>query len=217
MSYWIEQGVLKGDGTSQIPSPNHNQRPCVVRAIVIHNISLPPRQFGKTDKHGNHYVTALFTNTLDPKDHPYFETIKDLQVSAHLFITREGKVLQFVNFNDRAWHAGKSAYLGVNDVNDFSIGIELEGTDDTAFDDRQYQALSQAIKAIYHAYPKTRPHLMGHSDIAPLRKTDPGACFDWQRLRKDLAAKPSSSTECRHKSGCLSSVANIGSFDQNPL
>lgn len=191
MAYWIEHGILKGDAITQIPSPNHNARPCTVRAIVIHHISLPPHQFGKHDKHGNHYVSALFTNTLDPSDHPYFETIKALQVSAHLFIDREGGVVQFVNFDDRAWHAGKSAYLGVSNVNDFSIGIELEGTDDTAFDDKQYQVLSQIVCAIYQAYPKTRHHLMGHSDIAPKRKTDPGKHFDWQRLRKDIAAQMS--------------------------
>lgn len=170
-----------------IPSPNYNARPKgEVSAIIIHNISLPPNQFGKTDQNGNHYVTALFTNRLIASDHPYFKSIHTLKVSAHLFILRDGGVIQYVNFNDRAWHAGASCYLGRDNCNDFSIGIELEGTDISGFSDEQYNALRGVINAIYHAYPKTKPHLAGHSDIAPNRKTDPGA-FDWQRLRQTLA------------------------------
>ncbi len=183
MTYTITNGKL--DNATQIGSPNFNTRPQgEISAIIIHNISLPPNEFGKTDKHGNHYVTALFTNTLNSDDHPYFETIKNLQVSAHLFIQRNGQIIQYVNFDDRAWHAGQSSFLGRANCNDYSIGIELEGTDDTVFDDRQYTALAHVVYAIYQAYPATYRHLAGHSDIAPVRKTDPGKCFDWQRLRK---------------------------------
>ncbi len=192
MTYHIQDGVFHiQDGVlhpaQYIPSPNFNARPQgQIRAIIIHNISLPPYQFGKTDTHGNHYVTALFTNTLNSNDHPYFKTIEGLQVSAHLFIQRDGTIIQYVNFNDRAWHAGQSCYLGQANCNDYSIGIELEGTDDSDFDDRQYDILAQVINAIYTAYPATYRHLAGHSDIAPTRKTDPGAHFDWQKLRSLL-------------------------------
>lgn len=193
----IHEGVVMG--AVQVKSPNFNARPIVasnshsstnsnIDTIVIHNISLPPNEFGKHDKHGNHYVTALFTNTLDPNEHPYFKAIEGMEVSAHLFITRDGTLIQYVNLNDRAWHAGRSSYLGRSACNDFSIGIELEGTDTTAFSDAQYHTLSAVIVAIHHSYPNTRRHLVGHSDIAPIRKTDPGAHFDWQRLRRTVAA-----------------------------
>lgn len=192
-NFFIENGQLKSDiyTITQIHSPNFNTRPSIndkpiIDTIVIHNISLPPNQFGQKDKDGNHYVTALFTNSLNPDDDPYFEQIKGLEVSAHLFIERNGNIIQFVNFNDRAWHAGQSYYLGKDKVNDFSIGIELEGTDDSEFEAIQYEVLSQIIVAIYHAYPKTHRHLTGHSDIAPKRKTDPGTFFDWQHLRKSI-------------------------------
>lgn len=187
MTYYIQDGVLHP--ATYVASPNFNARPphTLVRAIIIHNISLPPNEFGKMDKHGNHYVTALFTNSLDSDDHPYFKSIEGLQVSAHLFIQRDGSVIQYVNLNDRAWHAGQSCYLGQPNCNDYSIGIELEGTDDTAFDDRQYDTLAQVVSAIHRTYPATCRHLAGHSDIAPVRKTDPGKCFDWQRLRHNLA------------------------------
>lgn len=181
----IKDGILIG--ANQIPSPNFNQRPDTdngqICGIVIHNISLPPTQFGQKNHDGVHYVTAFFQNQLNADDHPYFQSIHELQVSAHLFIERDGNVTQFVNFNDRAWHAGNSQYLGRENCNDFTIGIELEGSDDTSFENIQYQVLSQIIVAIHHAYPKTRRHLMGHSDIAPKRKTDPGIFFDWQKLR----------------------------------
>lgn len=181
-SFSITNGVLVP--AKQIVSPNFNTRPnCQISAIIIHNISLPPNQFGKTDQYGNHYVSAFFTNQLNKDDHAYFTSIHTMTVSAHLFIERDGKVTQFVNFNDRAWHAGQSAYLGRQNVNDFSIGIELEGTDTSNFTDMQYDTLSQIIIAIYKAYPHTINHLAGHSDIAPKRKTDPGI-FDWQDLRR---------------------------------
>lgn len=176
-----------------MPSPNFNARPdCPITGIVIHNISLPPSEFGKTDKTGTHFVKTFFQNNLNANDHDYFKTIADLEVSAHLFIERDGSVSQFVNFNNRAWHAGKSAYLGRSNCNDFTIGIELEGDDYSPFTKIQYTALAHIIHAIYTAYPATKRHLMGHSDIAPARKTDPGEFFDWQKLRKmvdDLCKK----------------------------
>lgn len=168
-----------------IASPNFGKRPenSEISLIVIHNISLPPSEFGKTDQHGQHFVKAFFQNQLNPSDHPYFQNIYQQQVSAHLLIERSGKITQFVNFNDRAWHAGQSSYLGRENCNDFSIGIELEGDDYSEFDERQYVALAQVISAIYQTYPKTKCHLAGHSDVARGRKSDPGSYFDWQKLR----------------------------------
>lgn len=167
-------------------SANCNMRPSDMNidTIVIHNISLPPNEFGAADAHGLHYVKALFTNTLDWQAHPYFKTIEGAQVSAHLFIERDGTITQFVNFNARAWHAGRSSYLGRAECNDYSIGIELEGSDFTPFTDQQYEVLAQVIAAIYKAYPQTKSHLTGHSDIAPGRKTDPGDYFEWAKLRE---------------------------------
>lgn len=173
-----------------LASPNFNERPkgkdgsMSIDTIVIHNISLPPDEFGGCDSDGLHYVKALFTNQLDWNAHPYFKSIEGAEVSAHLLIERDGRVTQFVPFDKRAWHAGKSSYLGRPECNDYSIGIELEGSDFQAFTDEQYIALTDIITAIYHAYPKTRRHLTGHSDIAPGRKSDPGEYFDWVRLRQ---------------------------------
>ena len=179
----IEQGLLSP--CEFVASPNFGERPDPndIHLIVIHNISLPPSEFGLKDDQGEHFVRAFFQNQLDPKAHPYFATIYQQQVSAHLFIERDGRVTQFVSFDERAWHAGKSSYLGVPNCNDYSIGIELEGDDYSEFDDRQYQALSGVIAAIYQAYPKTINHLAGHSDIARGRKSDPGLHFDWVKLR----------------------------------
>ena len=173
-----------------LASPNHNTRPAEtsIDTIVIHNISLPPNEFGAFDTNGMHYVKALFTNQLDWNAHPYFQTIQGAEVSAHLFVERDGTITQFVNFEERAWHAGKSSYLGRPECNNYSIGIELEGSDFVSFTNAQYETLAQIILAIYQAYPKTRRHLTGHSDIAPKRKTDPGDYFEWPRLR-DLIAK----------------------------
>ncbi len=183
-SSMIKNGKL--NTATWLASPNYNQRPQEVEidTIIIHNISLPPNEFCQTDNNGLHYVKAFFTNQLDWDAHPYFQTIKGMEVSAHLLIERNGNVTQFVNFNDKAWHAGKSRYLARDNCNDFSIGIELEGSDFQAFTKKQYQALADVILAIYQAYPKTRRHITGHSDIAPKRKTDPGEFFDWQQLRK---------------------------------
>lgn len=185
MPWVVVDGWLQSDSTilRQLHSPNFNARPesAGVRLIVLHNISLPPAQFG------GGYIQQFFQNKLDPLVHPYFQTIADLKVSAHLLILRTGEIIQLVSFNDRAWHAGRSSYLGVQECNDYSIGIELEGTDDTPFTEAQYQTLLQAIVSVQQAYPYTRQHVAGHSDIAPGRKTDPGDCLDWQRIRQGLA------------------------------
>lgn len=162
-----------------VESPNYDQRSdsCPVELIVIHNISLPPGQFG------GDAVEALFTNQLDPDADPYFANIYQLKVSSHLFIRRDGEIVQFVPFQHRAWHAGVSCYQEKTACNDFSIGIELEGTDDIAYTDVQYAMLANVIEALLIAYPSLkRQRITGHSDIAPERKTDPGPAFDWQRL-----------------------------------
>ena len=166
-------------GARQVASPNYNQRPeqTEIQLVVVHNISLPPSQFG------GGYIEQFFQNQLDWLQHPYFQSIEGMQVSAHLLILRSGEVLQFVNFNDRAWHAGRSTYLGKKECNDYSIGIELEGSDDLPFDEIQYAVLAQVTAALQAAYPKILQHLAGHSDIAPGRKTDPGPFFDWVKFR----------------------------------
>ena len=177
VTFVVEHGQLIG--ARQVPSPNYNQRPqgTEIQLLVIHNISLPPSQFG------GGYIEKFFQNQLDWNEHPYFKTIEGMQVSAHVLILRTGEVLQFVNFNDRAWHAGRSSYLGKAECNDYSIGIELEGSDDQPFSELQYQALSQVTHALRQAYPKIASHIAGHSDIAPQRKTDPGPYFQWQKFR----------------------------------
>ena len=194
----IEQGLLSP--CEFVASPNFGERPDPndIHLIVIHNISLPPSEFGLKDDQGEHFVRAFFQNQLDPKAHPYFATIYQQQVSAHLFIERDGSITQFVSFDERAWHAGKSSYLGVPNCNDYSIGIELEGDDYSEFDDRQYQALSGVIAAIYQAYPKTVNHLAGHSDIARGRKSDPGLHFDWVKLRNMVNRNMVNKSEINH-------------------
>lgn len=172
-------------GARQVPSPNFNQRPegQQIQLIVVHNISLPPSQFG------GGYIEQFFQNRLDWSQHPYFQSIEGMQVSAHLLILRSGEILQFVNFQHRAWHAGRSSYLGQKECNDYSIGIELEGSDDTDFADIQYQQLADVIRTLQQAYPKIASHIAGHSDIAPGRKTDPGPHFHWAVLRDSLVQK----------------------------
>lgn len=162
------------------PSPNCNARPegAGPSLVVVHGISLPPGEFGGP------YIDQLFGNTLNPAEHPYFAEVAHLRVSAHLLIRRDGEVVQYVPFNMRAWHAGQSSYLGRDNCNDFSIGIELEGTDDMPYAECQYQRLSDIIRALARAYPETHGHLAGHSDIAPGRKTDPGPAFDWAKLSR---------------------------------
>ena len=170
------------DGVRRCPSPNFNARPeGEISLLVIHNISLPPGQFG-TGK-----VQQFFQNCLPIDEHPYFAGISQLTVSAHFLIERDGGVTQFVSCRDRAWHAGVSSFMGRENCNDFSIGIELEGTDEQLFTDDQYRALFELTRQLLGAYPQmSAERICGHSDIAPGRKTDPGPCFDWARLRVAL-------------------------------
>ena len=161
------------------PSPNFDERtdPDDISLLVIHCISLPPGEFNTP------CIDQLFCNQLNPDDHPYFKEIYQFTVSAHLLIKRDGSCVQYVPFDKRAWHAGKSSYAGRERCNDFSIGIELEGTESVAYTEAQYMQLAAVIDALLKAYPKlSKQRITGHSDIAPGRKTDPGASFDWQRL-----------------------------------
>lgn len=166
----------------KLPSPNYDQRPDVeIDALVIHNISLPPNQYGTGQ------VQRFFQNQLDYSEHSYFESLRDIRVSAHVFIERDGDATQFVSFNERAWHAGKSVLSGASDCNNFSIGVELEGCDDEAYSDAQYESLLKLTQALMLAYPSISvDRIVGHSDIAPGRKSDPGAAFDWQRYSKSI-------------------------------
>ncbi|MCB1770199.1 MAG: 1,6-anhydro-N-acetylmuramyl-L-alanine amidase AmpD [Candidatus Competibacteraceae bacterium] len=180
---WIDPLTGWLNAAQRVDSPNSDERPtgCAIDLIVVHGISLPPSEFGGP------WIDALFTNTLDPTLHPYFARIAGLRVSAHLLIRRDGGVTQYVSFNRRAWHAGESLYAGRRQCNDFSIGIELEGVDDLPYEDRQYPVLAATIRALWEAYPTLSPdRLVGHADIAPGRKTDPGPAFSWRRLRRLL-------------------------------
>jgi AmpD protein len=171
-------------------SPNHDARPDPedISLLVIHNISLPPEQFGSGPN--DCHIDALFQNRLDPAAHPYFAGIAALRVSAHLCIFRDGSVAQYVSFRDRAWHAGASEWQGRGRCNDFSIGIELEGCDTLPFADAQYEALAGVTEALFVAYPRlSTGAITGHSDIAPGRKTDPGPCFDWARYRASIGSR----------------------------
>ncbi len=163
----------------QCPSPNQDDRPegSEPELIIIHGISLPPGEFG------GHYVEQLFTNRLDWDAHPYFAEIRDLKVSTHLFIRRDGNLIQFVPFSRRAWHAGASCYRDREDCNDFSIGIELEGEDETPYADVQYEVLVKAIGVLQVTYSSLcARRIAGHCDVSPDRKSDPGPAFDWLRL-----------------------------------
>ncbi|MDP9014526.1 MAG: 1,6-anhydro-N-acetylmuramyl-L-alanine amidase AmpD [Pseudomonadota bacterium] len=169
----------------QLASPNCDARPPGVEAdlIVVHGISLPPGEFGGP------WIDRLFTNRLPPDVHPYFEQVAEMRVSSHLVIKRNGAITQYVKFTERAWHAGKSSFEGREGCNDFSIGIELEGTDTLAYGAAQYHALAGVVAALCGAYPRLSSHrVVGHSDIAPGRKTDPGPAFDWPQARKLIAA-----------------------------
>lgn len=173
-------------GVTAVPSPNCSARPegIDISLLVIHNISLPPGEFGTG------CVDQLFCNVLDPEAHPFFATISELQVSAHLLIDREGAVRQYVPFDQQAWHAGKSCFDGRERCNEFSIGIELEGTDDTPFTNQQYAALVAVSGLLLRRYPDlTEDRIVGHSDIAPGRKTDPGPNFNWSFFKEQLAAQ----------------------------
>lgn len=179
---WLSEAV-------KYPSPHFNQRDksiaSPIRLLVIHNISLPPNEYHSD--HGEDYISRLFMGTLNCALHPYFEQLQGLKVSAHCLITRQGAVKQYVSFHDRAWHAGRSSYQGQTDCNDFSIGIEMEGNDREPYTDAQYDALSIVTHSLMAEYPNiTIPTIVGHCDIAPGRKTDPGASFDWARYRKSL-------------------------------
>ncbi len=161
---------------NRIASPNFDARPDgeAISLIVVHAISLPPGQFGSGD------IVRLFTNTLDAAAHPYFAAISSQRVSAHFLIRRDGALIQFVSCRERAYHAGRSAWKGRERCNDFSIGIELEGCDEQPFEAAQYARLVDLVESLRARYPIDT--VIGHSDIAPGRKTDPGPCFDWQRL-----------------------------------
>jgi len=162
-----------------LPSPNCDDRPDPrdLSLIVVHNISLPPNEFGGEG------IDQLFTNQLDPEEHPYYQQIHTLRVSSHLLIRRDGGIVQYVPFHQRAWHAGESSYCGRSTCNDFSIGIELEGADDIPYEDVQYTRLNEVIETLCNSYPTlSYDHITGHCDIAPGRKTDPGPVFDWQRV-----------------------------------
>ncbi len=170
-----EDGLL--EGARFISSPNCDARPAdaCVELIVIHNISLPPGGFGGAG------VVDLFLNRLDPAGHPYYADIAHLRVSAHFFIRRDGEIIQFVACAQRAWHAGVSHWRGRERCNDFSVGIELEGTDEMPFEDAQYGGLLRLIEALKARYPIVA--VTGHADVAPGRKTDPGPAFDWKRIK----------------------------------
>ena len=173
-------------GVSHCPSTHCNERPQgEISLLVLHNISLPPGQFG-TGK-----VQEFFTSGLSASEHAYFAGIADMRVSAHFFIERDGQVSQFVSCQQRAWHAGVSSFAGRDNCNDFSIGVELEGTDDLPYSEAQYDALVPLVQQLLAAYPALSvERICGHCDIAPGRKTDPGPAFDWPRLRMALLAGP---------------------------
>jgi AmpD protein len=170
-------------GARQVLSPHRDPRPAGTRVdlVIIHGISLPPDEFGGP------WIDRLFTGDLPRDVHPYFQTIAGARVSAHVLIRRSGEVVQYVPFGERAWHAGASAWQGRSACNDFSIGIELEGTDVEAYERAQYDALAEVIRALRSGYDSLRDAaIVGHSDVAPGRKTDPGASFDWTRFRSLL-------------------------------
>jgi AmpD protein len=173
-------------GARRADSPNHEPRPpgTEISLLVIHGISLPPGKFGGP------YIDALFGNTLDPSAHPFFAQLAGVRVSAHLLIRRDGETVQYVPFSRRAWHAGVSRFQGRERCNDFSIGIELEGTDDFPYSAAQYHRLAEIIGILRQHWPAISPsRIVGHSDIAPGRKTDPGPSFDWEKLRRLIKAE----------------------------
>lgn len=184
-SLTIDAGTGIVQGARQVPSPNCDDWPAGVLPdlIVIHGISLPPGEFGGP------WIEQLFTNTLDTNAHPAFTELSGLKVSSHLLIRRDGELVQFVPLNRRAWHAGQSSFCGRERCNDFSIGIEMEGTDQQPYAEVQYRRLAVVIHALRTALPSLRAAaVVGHSDIAPERKTDPGPAFDWGRLAATMAA-----------------------------
>jgi AmpD protein len=178
-SYQIDSEKFLLSRVKYVASPNQDNRPkgSKPEIIVIHGISLPPGQFG------GEYIKDFFLNKLDEAKHKFFQEIRDLKVSSHLLIDRDGKTLQFVPFDRRAWHAGESSFQGKMKCNDFSIGIELEGQDDINYSDSQYKCLVKIIKCLFDFYPDLNARkIVAHSDIAPIRKTDPGFAFDWVKF-----------------------------------
>ena len=177
-------GIVRA--AAQVPSPNSDERPegVAITLLVIHSISLPPGRFGGPA------ITALFTNRLDPSAHPYFATVAQLRVSAHFLIGRDGTLTQFVSCARRAWHAGASSWHNRDQCNDFSVGVELEGTDDVPYDAAQYTVLARLTRALRRRYPIV--DIVGHSEIAQGRKTDPGPAFDWARYRRLVAGRTGS-------------------------
>ncbi len=171
-NHWLNSAVIK-----KTVNFDDRKKQNDIELIVIHNISLPP------NKYKGAYIEDFFCNNLDTKADPYFETIKDLKVSSHLLIKRDGEIVQFVAFNKKAWHAGQSIYKGKENCNEFSIGIELQGSDYENFEDKQYQVLKDVIQSLCDNYPKLNvKNIAGHSEIAPGRKTDPGPFFKWEKL-----------------------------------
>jgi len=181
-----DSGLVKDcDSCSYVlcPSPNHDDRPegAGIDLVVVHSISLPPGEYG------GDAIERFFQNALPADEHPYFAEIHELQVSSHVLIKRDGSIVQFVPFDKRAWHAGVSRYQQRERCNDFSIGIELEGTDTDQFEEKQYRSLAELISSLRQAYPAIGDHIVGHCDIAPGRKTDPGTGFDRSKLHSMLA------------------------------
>jgi N-acetyl-anhydromuramoyl-L-alanine amidase len=181
----IDVGRGLVEGARFVPSPNQDARPpgASIDLVVVHGIGLPPGEFGGP------WVEQLFLNRLPSGVHPFFETIADLKVSAHLFIRRDGSTVQFVPFHARAWHAGPSAWRHRVACNDYSVGIELEGADEVPYEPVQYEVLAATVAALAGAYGTLAPDAVaGHSDVAPGRKTDPGPAFDWAHFRRRLTA-----------------------------
>tara|TARA_Y100001960_G_scaffold101229_1_gene108898 strand:- start:1304 stop:1882 length:579 start_codon:yes stop_codon:yes gene_type:complete len=171
------------ENARHVPSPYFDARPSVddISLLVVHNISLPPGQFGGP------YIEQFFTGKLNPTEHPFFKVIYQMGVSAHCLIRRDGEVVQFVSFLDRAWHAGQSSFAGRERCNDYSIGIELEGSDFVAYTEQQYNALTELTETLVSSFPQiTNERITGHQYIAPLRKTDPGLVFDWTKFKGKL-------------------------------
>ncbi len=182
-------------GVLRVDSPNCDDRPTetTIDLLIVHNISLPPGQFGGP------WIDALFTNRLPSQAHPYFASLEGMRVSAHALIRREGTLVQYVPFLKRAWHAGVSTWQGRVRCNDFSVGIELEGSDATPFTEEQYRVLVEVTRCLMAAYPGITPdRIVGHSDVAPVRKTDPGPAFDWARLHQSLSGDDSQSAQLAH-------------------
>lgn len=182
---WLELNACCEVNVTHCPSPHFTPKDdeADLSLLVVHNISLPPNEFG------GDYITDFFLGRLDKNAHPYFDTIYKMEVSAHCLIKRDGSIVQYVSFLNKAWHAGVSCYNGRNKCNDYSIGIELEGADDIAYTNQQYDTLALAYLAIEQEYPNIKGNIAGHNDIAPGRKTDPGESFNWEYFNHCIACK----------------------------